>query len=195
MDLPSYYYEDEKPSFRKYAEATIPILIVLLIALVFIGKTTNVFCSVPGLNAVLCAGNGPVKILVIGSMEPIDTTVGATNLKSLIESELGAACNMNAPIEFNDPSDLDLVGIQLLKKYDIIIATGVRQYPIPVREALGAYQQQGGNLILIGDAATKDPTDPNVIGWTSYMDVPIKLRTKNWKIDEKKNSRYNCDLF
>ncbi|MEM0372556.1 MAG: hypothetical protein QXO69_01810 [archaeon] len=171
MDL-SYY--PEEGGWKRYAEGLIPIIILILIAIVLVGKTTNVFCTIPGFNAVLCSGGGMINIAVIGSLNKVDTTVDAKNLKELLDSDLGKACNMQY-MEF-EPDDLTYAKDKLLKNYDLIVLSGERNYTRPVREAVESYLESGGKMILIGDAATKDPEDPLYNGW-GHIQVPIKLRT------------------
>lgn len=172
-DLP-YYYEDQ-PSWRKYAEGLVPIIIILLIVLVLVGKTSNVFCTIPGLNAVFCGGSA-INIALIGSFEKQDTTVGASNLQTFLDSDTGRACNMQAQ-EFS-PEELTYITGQLLKNYDLVVLSGERNYTRPVREALQAYLQAGGKMVIIGDAGTADSEDNLYNGW-GQLQVPVTLRTSN----------------
>ncbi len=174
-DLP-YYYGEESGS-RKYLESLVPLIILVLIAVVLVGKTTNVFCEVPGLNAALCNNGGTIKIAVIGSLEETGksgaTVVNAPELRALLDGELGRACNMQYQV-FN-PDDLTYVQSSLLRNYDLLVLAGDRMYTRPVRTAVETYLEEGGKVIIIGDAATKDPEDALYNGW-GHIKVPIELR-------------------
>ncbi len=168
VDLP-YYYEESR---KKYLESLIPIIILLLIAIVLIGKTTTFFCSVPGLSALFCGGR-MINIAVIGDFTTGDTLVKAPELKALLDGEIGRACNMQYQVFA--PEDLTYVKESLLKKYDLLVLVGERNYTRPVREAVENYLKNGGKIVIIGDAATKDPEDPLYIGW-GHIKVPMVLR-------------------
>jgi len=174
-DLP-YYYGDEKGS-KKYLESLVPLIILVLIAVVLVGKTTNVFCSVPGLNVALCGNANVIKIAVIGSLEQTDksgaTLVNAPELRALLDGDLGRACNMQYQVF--SPDDLTYVQNSLLKNYDLLVLAGDRDYTRPVRTAVETYLESGGKVVIIGDAATKDPEDALYNGW-GHLNVPIELR-------------------
>ncbi len=173
-DLP-YYYPEE--GHRKYMESLVPIIILILIAIVLVGKTTNIFCDVPGLNTALCANANTIKIAVIGSLEKTNkrgaTLVNAPELRALLDSDLGRACNMQYQVF--DPDDLTYVQSSLLKNYDLLVLAGDRDYTRPVKQAVEDYLKSGGKVIIIGDAATKDPQDALYNGW-GLIQVPIELR-------------------
>ena len=173
----SYYYGEESGS-RKYLESLVPIIILVLIAIVLVGKTTNVFCEVPGLSNALCSNGGVIKIAIIGSLEEKTGDTGATvvnapELRALLDGKLGRACNMQYQVFL--PDDLTYVQTSLLKNYDLLILSGDRMYTRPVRTAVESYLESGGKLVIIGDAATKDPEDALYNGW-GHIKVPIELR-------------------
>lgn len=175
-DLPYYY--GEKGS-RKYLESLVPLIILVLIAVVLVGKTTNVFCEVPGLDTTLCSNSGNIRILIIGSLEKVDsdkggTLVNAPELKSFLDGPMAAACNMQS-ITLPNPDFLTYAQAAVLKKNDLVILAGNREYNRAVREAISDYLKSGGKVVIIGDAATKDPNDNLVRGW-GHMQVPIELK-------------------
>ena len=174
-DLP-YYYGGESGS-RKYLESLVPLLILVLIAVVLVGKTTNVFCTVPGLNNALCNTNNKlIQIAVIGTLTPTPgsdgaTLVNASELKDYFTKK-GMVCNMQ-PTEFS-PNTLSVAKTALLKHYDLLILTGDRRYTLPVRNAVEDYLKSGGKVVIIGDAATLDSEDAMIYGWGS-LSSPVKL--------------------
>lgn len=176
-DLP-YYFQEESGA-KKYLEGLVPLIILVLIAVVLVGKTTNIFCDVPGLDAAFCGGGNIINIAVIGSLEATTsdgkTLVNAPELRSLLDGELGRACNMQYQV-FN-PDDLTYVQASLLKNYDLLILAGDRDYTRPVRTAVETYLNSGGKVVIIGDAATKDPEDALYNGW-GHIEVPIELRNR-----------------
>lgn len=175
-ELP-YYYEDEGRGWKKYAESLIPIVIIAIIIIVIVGKTTGIFCGLPVVGSTLCGGSKIINIAVIGDLNSINTIVGATNLEKFIESDTGRACKMQfTPYQ---PEDLTYIaGQQLKKNYDLVILAGEREYKRPIRDAVTSYLSAGGNLIVIGDAATKDPEDAVYSGW-GHIEVPFNLRPTN----------------
>ncbi len=175
VDLPYYYEEGPK----RYLESLIPIIILVLIAVVLVGKTTTLFCSVPVLGSVFCGGQY-INIAVIGDFQYGDTLVKAPELKALLDGDLGRACNMQ--YQTFTPDDLQYVKDSLIKDFDLVVLVGERNYTRPVREAVESYLQSGGKVIIIGDAATKDPDDFAYLGW-GHIEVPIQLRPNVDKTD------------
>jgi hypothetical protein len=172
--LPYYYGGGQK----KYLEGAIPVIILLLIAVVILGKTTNLFCGVPGLSAIFC-GKGIVRIGIVGDLNG----VGVTDQAALLAPELskwidkeGATYNIYA--EQMSADDLIWAKDAVIKNYDFIILVGERSFKRQVKDAIGAYLGAGGKMIVIGDAATKDPDDPNYLGWGGglFDFMPVRLK-------------------
>ncbi len=170
----AYYYEEEK-GWKRYGEGVIPVIILLLIAIVLIGKTTPTFCSVPVMNQFLCTRTGEVKIGVIGTLSGGDTKIGAEKLQEILDTQGTAYSIYYTPVPL---SVLQYPREKMLKDFDLVIVSGVQNLTYAQRDAIGEYLKAGGNVILIGDAATTDPNDPLVRGWSpaSFGDqVPVEL--------------------
>ena len=182
-DLP-YYFQDE--SGTKKLEGLVPLIILVLIALVLVGKTTDVFCGIPGLDAVFCGGGNLINIAVIGSLEDSGlesaTLVNAPELRAYLDGP-GRACNMQ--YTQYSPDDLTWAKDSLLKNFDLIILAGDRDYTRPVRTAVESYLNSGGKIIIIGDAATKDPEDALYNGW-GHISSPVVLvnRVSDGKVND-----------
>lgn len=169
-----YYYAEEK-GWKKYTEALIPVIILVIIAVVLIGKATTLFCNVPVLGTLFCA-KGEVKIGLIGDFSDKAKTDIKANLFKQIIDEQGAAYQIyTVPI---DQNILKFPREKLLGKFDIVIVAGMQNLTYEARDALGMWVQNGGKIILIGDAGTRDPADVLIRGWSSaaFGDaVPVAL--------------------
>ena len=168
-----YYYEEK--GWKKYTEALIPIIILVIIAVVLLGKTTNIFCNVPFLGSMLCT-RGQVMIGLIGDFTTnANTDIKANLFKSVID-EKGAQYQIyTVPI---DQNILRFPREKLLGKFDIVIVAGIKNLTYEARDALGVWVQNGGKIILVGDAGTLDPNDVLIKGWssTAFGDaVPVSL--------------------
>lgn len=174
-----YPYYSPGGRTKKYAEGIIPIIILILIAMVLIGKTTNFFCGLPLLGNIFC-GAGIINIAVIGDLQAIGvnepTVLNATRLKTdVLDSYLGTSYNMYY-VKY-DPDLLVYARDALLRNYDIVILAGDRNFSRPVKDAIGWYVNNGGKLVVIGDAGVRDPDDPLYVGWGGGMfDIfPVRL--------------------
>ena len=164
VDMP-YYYEES--GLKKYGEGLIPIVILVLIGVVLIGKTTTAFCGMPGLDQVLCTRGGNVIIGVIGNFAGTGddpTQINAANLESVLNNE-GARYGIYwRPI---NEEILEFPREKLLSDFDAVMVVGDTTLSYAVRDAIGNYIAGGGNVILVGDAGTQDPNDPLICGWSS----------------------------
>lgn len=160
--MADYYYEDE--GMKKHMEGLIPIVILVLIGIVLVGKTTDTFCAVPGLNQVLCSRGGNVMIGVIGDFESAETNINGVHLQGILNSD-GPKYNIYwRPI---NQQILEWPREKLLADFDAVLLVGEKDFSYAVRDAIGNYIAGGGNVIIIGDAATSDPKDPLICGWSS----------------------------
>jgi len=166
---------------RAHREVLIPIIILLIIGVVIVGKTTTVFCNVPGLSDIFC-GQDRLMIAVIGEFDPADdstavgypTTVKAPQLKAQLDGAVAAASNVFYMVYHSQ--DLELAGSAILADKDIVILVGDRYFTRTVRTALEDYISGGGKLMIIGDAATKDPEDLAITGWGNIIGIPVELK-------------------
>lgn len=168
MAAEDYSYYLPSGGWKRYGEGLIPIIILVIIALVLLGRTTNLLCGVPLLSNVFC-GPPTVRIAVIGDFnanpaavaEP--TNLAAPKLKAVLDGYLGSTYNMYYQVF--DASLLTYAKDALLRNYDITILVGERAFTRPVKDAIGWYVSNGGKLIVIGDAAVRDPDDLLYVGW------------------------------
>ncbi|MBI1973173.1 hypothetical protein HYS54_00015 [Candidatus Micrarchaeota archaeon] len=172
FDVP--YYEGAAP--RKYKESLIPILILIIIGIVLLGKTTTFLCNVPGLSSLFCGGE-QVNFLILGDL----TAGGAAEPTKVVAPELGIF--LNGSIARSDyhmqyvEATPDLIGTtgSLLKGFDVVIMVGERAYTRSAKERIREYIQGGGKVILIGDAGTTDPDEPTLRGWGIIGEMPVEL--------------------
>jgi hypothetical protein len=163
---------------KRYMEGLIPLIILVLIAIVLLGKTTNVFCGVPGLSAIFC-GTQIVNIAVIGDFNGVEgdyqTNLVAPELKALLDGPLGKSYNMYYATYA--PSTFVYAQEALLQNYDMVILVGDQAFTRPVKDAVGRYISGGGKLVVIGDAGVRDPDDPLYIGWGGGMfdNFPVRV--------------------
>jgi len=158
------YYLPPEEGWKKHFEGLIPILILVLIAIVLVGKTTSYFCAVPGLSDVFCA-KGQVNIGLLGVFDSsANTEIKATIFKSVIDSEGGKFNIYSQPIVVRA---LEYPQQNLLAPYDVVVVAGEQNLSYAARDALGNYIAAGGKVILIGDAGTRDPRDPLIKGWSA----------------------------
>jgi len=158
------YYLPPEEGWKKHFEGLIPILILVLIAIVLVGKTTNYFCGVPGLTDVFC-GKGQVNIGLLGDFSAnANTEIKADIFKSVLDSEGGKYKIYSRPIVL---AALEYPQQNLLAQFDVVVVAGVQNLTYAARDALGKYIENGGKVLLIGDAGTRDPKDPLIKGWSS----------------------------
>jgi hypothetical protein len=169
------YYIPPEDGWKKHFEGLIPILILVLIAIVLVGKTTNYFCSVPGLNYVFC-GKGQTNVGLLGDFSATaNTEIKASVFKSVLDAEGGKYNIYSRPIVIQA---LEYPQQNLLKQFDVVVVAGVQNLTYAAREALGNYIANGGKVILIGDAGVRDPKDPLIKGWSAaaFGDyAPVRL--------------------
>ena len=170
-----YYYADEGSGFRKHFEGLIPIVILLLIGLVIVGKTTTVFCNVPGLNAVFCQ-KSQAKVAILGDLtQDANTQIKAERFRAVLESDAKTFNIFTQPIL---PGELLFARENRLKQFDAVVLVGIQNLSYQEREALGNYVNGGGKVIVIGDAGTRDPADNLIRGWSSAAfgdNFPVRL--------------------
>lgn len=158
------YYLPPEEGWKKHFEGLIPILILVLIAIVLVGKTTNYFCAVPGLSDVFC-GKGQVNVGLLGDFSSAaNTEIKADVFKSVLDSEGGKFKIYSRPVVI---AALEYPQQNLLKPFDVVVVAGVQNLSYAARDALGNYIGGGGKVVLIGDAGTRDPKDPLIKGWSS----------------------------
>jgi len=157
------YYLPPEEGWKKHFEGLIPILILILIAIVLVGKTTNYFCSVPGLSDIFC-GKSQVNVGLLGDFSAnANTQIKADIFKSVIDAEGGKYKIYTKPIVMGA---LEYPQQNLLNNFDIVVVGGVQNLTYAARDALGKYIGGGGKVIWIGDAGTRDPKDPLVKGFS-----------------------------
>jgi hypothetical protein len=157
------YYLPPEENWKKHFEGLIPILILILIAIVLVGKTTNYFCSVPGLSDIFC-GKAQVNVGLLGDFTAnANTQIKADIFKSVLDSEGGKYKIYTRPIVLGA---LEYPQQTLLKNFDIVVVAGIQNLTYGARDALGKYIGEGGKVIWIGDAGTRDPKDPLVKGFS-----------------------------
>lgn len=168
-----YYYEES--GVKRHMEAFLPILILLIIGVVILGKTTNVFCSVPGVSMLFCP-SGPIKIGLLGNFnDTAETQIKATEFLKMLDEK---KAQYNMYYTYLDQNILKFPREKLLGKYDMVVVAGKINLTFEARDALGLYVQNGGKVILIGDAGTRDPKDPLIHGWSAAVfgdNVPVRL--------------------
>ena len=158
------YYLPPEENWKKHFEGLIPILILIVIAVVLVGKTTNYFCSVPGLSDVFC-GSGEIKLGLVGDFsDTANTQIKANIFKSVLDSEGGKS---TSPIYSKKVvvRALEYPQENLLKQYDVVVVAGIQNLTFAARDALGKYVGGGGKVIWIGDAGTRDPLDNLIKGF------------------------------
>jgi len=161
----------------KKFDLLIPIAIIVIVAIIFLGKTTTMLCGVPVVGSFLCPGGQEVRIAVLGAFEGVagaDVTVTAPEMKKWLDGEYGAIYNMYY-VEY-PPESIKFLGDQLLAEYDLVVLVGDREYKRPVKDAVEDYLAKGGKVLLIGDAALEDPDDPVAVGW-GKMGMPVRLKS------------------
>ncbi|MEM4221811.1 MAG: hypothetical protein QW097_00030 [archaeon] len=172
-----YYDYYGNGGFRKYLEGIIPLLLLAIIGIVLLGKTTSIFCNVPVLKSAFCPVQ-TTKIAVIGDFEAKNvespTTIKAPEFKNWLDLE---GPNWVVYYEVFPPATFQYSKEALLKNYDIVVLVGERNYTRAVKDAIGWYVDNGGKLIIIGDSGIYDPDDPLVKGWAGglFYASPVKL--------------------
>ncbi len=135
-------------------ESIVPIVLIILLGIFVAGKFGLVdFSQVPILNAIFPAP--PINIAVVGKISPA--------LLSLLQTKTAKYHQVQVMVDRWDP---DSVYPGALSNYDIIILQGDRYCPRLARQAVADRVKAGADLIVIGDACTREnPNDPMFYGW------------------------------
>ncbi|MBI4214511.1 hypothetical protein HY546_00805 [archaeon] len=170
-------YADIPPFQREHKrfESLIPILILVIIGIVLLGKTTSTLCGIPGISSLFCGGE-QVNLLILGdftSTSSSRTTVQAPQLETFLN---GPIARSDYHIQYVEATP-DLIGTTgaLLKGFDIVVMAGERAYTRSAKDRIGEYIRGGGKIILIGDAGTTDPDEPALQGWGIIGEMPVEL--------------------
>ena len=172
------YYLPPEEDWKKHFEGLIPILILILIAVVLVGKTTNFFCAVPGLSDVFCA-KGDVMVGLLGDFSnTAQTEIKADIFKAVLDEE-GAKFKIYSTLV--PLTVLEFAQADPLRGVDILAVAGFQNLSYSARVALGKYIANGGKVIWIGDAGVFSESDPLMVGWgaAEYGDyTPVRLASK-----------------
>lgn len=162
--MAQFDYGGYKSTKKKYLEGIIPIIILILIGVVIAAKMGWI-SGIPFLGS-LFGGGKNVHIAVLGDLQGQGTDNPTNVTAPLLEDHLKSASMLNYHYqEFDNLDTFKYSGKQLLDNFDMVIVTGERDFPRKAKEALGEYIKEGGKVIIIGDAAIRDPNEPNVVGW------------------------------
>lgn len=173
------YLPDSYGGTVKHREVLLPIIILLIIGVVILGKTTSLLCGVPVLSDLFC-GTDRVMIAVVGDFNAdaaavgMPTIVKAPELQTQLDGAVAAASNVFYMVY--DAEALEFAGKTILNTYDVVILVGDRHFSRTVRTALEQFIDNGGRLIVIGDAATRDPEDLAILGWGNIIGIPVELK-------------------
>lgn len=172
------YYLPPEEGWKKHFEGLIPILILVLIGIVLIGKTTNLFCTLPLMSDIFCA-RGDVTVGLLGDFsQTAETQIKADIFKSVLDAE-GAKFKIYSTIV--PLSVLEFAQADPLRGIDILAVAGFQNLSYSARVALGKYIADGGKVIWIGDAGVFSESDPLVVGWSAaeYGDyTPVRLASR-----------------
>lgn len=163
--MPYGYDEYGGGPSKKYMEGAIPLIILILIGVVILGRM-GLLAGVPVIGG-LFGHRQEVHIAVIGSLDSTGvstpTSIDASILKTYLDSSRAMALGYHY-VEFQ-PDTAEYAGEELLSEFDLVILAGEKEFSRPVKSAIGTYIKGGGKLVIIGDAAINDPQDPLQIGW------------------------------
>jgi hypothetical protein len=141
----------------------VSVLVIAIIGLVLFGITETDYVEVveePGEDL-------GIDVVVIG--------VPSANLVETISGKEAQLKDIQYPINFQP----DYITLEMLQNYDVVILQGDPFFNMNTREAIGDYIQQGGGVIVVGDAGSKHPEYSNVAGWAwpsgNGITVPAQL--------------------
>jgi len=172
------YYLPPEEDWKKHFEGLIPILILILIAVVLVGKTTNYFCAVPGLSDVFCA-KGDVTVGLLGDFSSSSQTEIKADIFKAVLDEEGAKFKIYSTIV--PLTVLEFAQSDPIRDVDILAVAGFQNLSYSARKAIGDYIANGGKVIWIGDAGVFSDSDPLMMGWgaAEYGDyTPVRLASK-----------------
>jgi len=182
-DYPYYDYEE---GWKKKFEATIPILLLILVVLVLAWKM-QWLCGLPVVGAVC---SSPVSnILIVGNDPDIAMTLDEIKVGLPLNYEVFTLDDIN-----------NLRDASYLNNYDLIILTekidpnNPAEMPSLFREYLSDYLANNGKLILYGIAGSRVPGEPFANGWKqANIDkyIPVTCTTGSGLCDasESKDTR------
>ncbi len=178
--MQDYSYYEYEEGWKKKFEATIPILLLVLVLLILAWKM-QWLCGLPVVGGV--CGSPVVNILLVGDDPDI--------ARALDEIKIGMPLNY----EIFDTKDIEnLRDASYLNNYDIIILTekidpnDPTMMPSLFREYLSQRLANNGKLILYGVAGSRVPGEPSANGWKqASMDkyVPVTCTTGLCGADSK----------
>ncbi len=156
------YYPEER-NWKKRYEATIPIILLILVIVAAAWKMGWL-----PLDALF--GRGAIDVLIVGEDQEVANILDQVRI--------------GRPINYRMLNMEDVEEIQAatyLEKYDIIILTeklGEEPGDLPgtFRSHVSRRLGQGADLVLYGVAGSRDPEDPNTDGWIQFeMDrfIPV----------------------
>ncbi len=136
----------------------IVILLVALMVLIAIGLITRV-----ELRREDNEETGTITVVTIGS--PSSDTLEALSSKEARMS--GIQYTMNYDQSFITPD--------MLKNFQVVILQGDPYFDMDTRTAIKDYVDNGGSIIVVGDAGSKHPKYANVAGWAwpSGEGIPV----------------------
>lgn len=142
-------------------EGILPLVLLIVIAFFVLQFLHVVPCVIP----VGCGGEANVLVIGVPSQDVVNTLSGK-------EAQLKG---IKYPINF----DPDYITTEMLKNYQVVILQGDPYFDMNTREAVNAYVQGGGKVIVVGDAGSKHPEYSNVAGWAwpsgNGIPVPAQL--------------------
>ena len=153
------YLPEEGSSKKRYFEIGIVVVLLAVLALIVLLKT-NVISNLPIIGSLL---GGNINVLVVGDDPNINLMI--EDMKRL------------APVNpmYVNVSDLEnILTEKFFKKYNVVILTeDAEELPDVALHNLRKYLESGGNLILIGKAATRVKGDPQSSGWAIIGNIPV----------------------
>jgi hypothetical protein len=139
-------------------EGVLPLILLVVIAFFVLQFLHVVPCVIP----VGCGGGANVIVLGTPSQAVLNVLSGEEAMKK------GISYPVNLP-----PNTI--WSYETLKNYNVIILQGDPYFDMNTRELLKQYVDSGGKLIVVGDAGSKHPLYPNVVGWPWPSDQGIPV--------------------
>ncbi|MBI5228934.1 hypothetical protein HY991_02400 [Candidatus Micrarchaeota archaeon] len=138
---------------KSFAESAIPLILIAVLLVFIAGKIGLVDLSgVPVIGSLF--PKPLVKVAVLGR--------SSLEMKELLSAE---DYKMSGIYYQGDLPPEVILFSGALSSYDVVILQGVKECDRKTRRAVADFVKSGKKLIVIGDACTKVPDDPSILGW------------------------------
>jgi hypothetical protein len=149
----------KKKKTAEHAEAAVPIILLFFVGILILGKLNVINLAwIPVIGSFFSPPELIVRIMADEGSHIDDTTNDVfLLLQSASAKERGIT--VEGPMYLSEAYEGIFTGV------NVLILSDFDEISLSVRDQIGQFLSQGGKLLIIGKAGSKDPADPLVVGW------------------------------